>query len=162
MSFEFKVKGLRELEVNLNALPDRIHKRVLRTALKKAGEPIRKDAVRRARVAVGGPTYTERYVPKSSKSGGERGPGHMAEHIISVTRMTKRKGAVVQVGPDQDHWYLAFQEFGTPNAPAEPVLRPALETQAKEAVGILRDELGNGVEREARKLHRLIRASGEL
>ena len=76
----------------------------------------------------------------------------MADHIVVVVRITKKKGAVALVGPDGDHWYASFQEHGTPHVPADPFLRPALDSNIDKIIGIFKKEVGNGIEREAKKL----------
>jgi HK97 gp10 family phage protein len=78
--------------------------------------------------------------------------GHLADNIVVKVSITKKRGAVAKIGPDKAHWYGAFQEFGTPFVPAAPFIRPALDNKGNEAVTILADELGTGIEREAKSI----------
>ena len=133
-----EVNGLRELDINLRILEDRFAKKIARAALKKAGEPIREDVERRVWRAFGGPTYPS--------------IGHAADHIIAKVGITKKAGPNVKIGPDKDHWYTAFQEFGTPFRAADPALRPALDSKRDEAVRILSAELGRRIAIEAAKI----------
>ena len=151
-SGEFAVKGLRELGETLKELPDRVAKKVLRNALKKAAIPIRNEAQRRVLRAAGGPTYPVQ--KPGSRKGGPKGPGHAADNIIAKVSLTKKRGAEAKVGPDAPHWYVAFQEFGTPQAPGDAPLSEALKSQGHRAVDIFAKELGTGIEKEATKLAR--------
>lgn len=154
MALEVRVEGLKELDAKLKELGATVEKRLIRRGLVKAAEPIRAEAARRVRRAEGGPTYTERYVPKTRKQGGARGPGHAADHIIAKVSITRTHGATARIGPDVDHWYIAFQEFGTPKAPAIPALRPAIASKSGEAIEIFKQEVGDGIDREAKRLAR--------
>lgn len=147
-----KVSGLKDLNRALTELPLKLEKKWLRKALKEAGEIPKAEIEQRARRASGGPTYLTELTPKSSKSGGDRGPGHMADHIVMTSRVTEKKGVRVKIGPDKDHWYLSFQEFGTPHSPADPVMRPALDGNKSTIVAIAAAILKGGVAIEATKL----------
>ena len=149
----FEVKGLKELNAALTALPLKLEKKHLRKAMKEAGLIPQEDMEARARRAAGGPTYPVVFTDTTSKGGGERGPGHAADHIVVVSRISEKKGLVqVKIGPDKDHWYLSFQEFGTPNAPADPFMRQALDGNAQTIVAIVAALLTIGVKLEATKL----------
>lgn len=148
----FEVQGLKELNENLSKLAIAVEKKLVRKALKMGGAILKAEVERGARRASGGPTYPTKFTPKGKKSGGERGPGHMADHIVMKVSITKKRGAVVKVGPDKDHWYASLQEFGTPNSPADPFMRPALDSKAQEVIDVVAKELGQGIEKEAAKL----------
>lgn len=137
--FTFKVEGFKELEDALRKLPEEVAGKVLRAALRKAALPM----VEAARQAA----------PRSDSPGPR---GHMADSI-NVRLLKGVEGdhdieTHLAIGPDSNHFYGLFQEFGTVHQPARPFLRPAFDNGAEGALKQFSAELGKGIERAARKL----------
>lgn len=136
--FDIKLEGIDHIESSLRELGLNITKKILRGAMKKAAGPVIEEVKRGAIRAAGGPTYKEL--------------GHFADHIVAITRVTLKKGVIIRIGPDKDHWWWTFTEYGTPHVPARPFMRPALDSKAQQAIQIVGRELMQGVEREAARL----------
>ena len=138
---EFKVEGFAELEQALRRLPQEIAGQVLMSALRKAGKPMQTDAVQTA--------------PRSVNPGKN---GHMAD-IIKL-RILKDANSVADVeaslwlGPDPNHFYGLFPEFGTIHQMAKPFMRPAFDRHKDETIDLLGKELWKGIDRAAKKLAR--------
>lgn len=136
---EFKVSGFLELERALRQLPQEVAGRVLMSALRKAGEPMAADAKQAA--------------PRSSNPGPN---GHMADSI--ALRKLRDATSVADVeaslwlGPDPNHWYGTFSEFGTVHETARPFMRPAFDRHKDEAIDLLGKELWKGIARAAKRL----------
>lgn len=94
--------GAKELQKALDELPKSLSKAALREALKKVSKPI----VDVARLKA----------PKSTGGGAES---------IDVRNNPSLKPVGVSIGPDRDHFYMSFQEFGTSRHTGQPFLRPA-------------------------------------
>jgi len=129
-----KIEGLDKLDRRLKELPDKLRRRVMRSALTKAGEPIREAMSRKARRA---PTPTH---PET---------GHLADNIIVGKPKLTQDGGSVNIGPSKDAFWGLFLEFGTDKMPAVPFARPAFDLEARNALDIIVDELKDGIERFA-------------
>ncbi|HKJ75397.1 MAG TPA: HK97-gp10 family putative phage morphogenesis protein [Alphaproteobacteria bacterium] len=141
-AFSFEVHGLKGLDKALRELPKSTGKSALRTALKKAAEPVAKDARSRA----------------------PRGPtGNLIESIEVKTTLKRsqlvgraKKGDVnVYVGtawPQGAHGHLI--EFGTYKTSPRPFLRPAWDANKRKVVDSIADEIWKGLARAARRLAR--------
>lgn len=136
---ELKVSGFVELELALRQLPQEIAGKVLRAALRKAGEPMAADA----RAAA----------PRSANPGPH---GHMGDSIKLRILRDSNSAADVEaslwLGPDATHFYGSFAEFGTKNQAAHPFMRPAFDRHKEEAIDILGKELWKGIDRAAKRL----------
>lgn len=108
-----RFEGAPELAAALRRLPDAIARTATINAMKDAVEPMVRDMQGRA--------------PKKTGEG--------AASIHSEVSKVEGFGATVAVGPDRDHFYLAFPEWGTARQPARPWMRPSWDAHSK---GILR------------------------
>ena len=127
MNFTFKTEGFDELARALNALPEAVGKKMMREALKRAAQPIA--GMARAIMA--------------------RSPDapHAAENIVIHPG---RSGFSVAIGPSQDGFhYWMFQEFGTRFQSPQPAMRPAFDSQAPAALGIMGRELWQALAADA-------------
>ncbi len=130
---EFKITGAKEMERLLKELGPNVASRVGDKALRAGAKPIVAEA--------------KRLVPV--KTGALR-------KAITVAVQRRRKGPgerVVLIGfkrPESRRAHLT--EFGTVNAPAQPFLRPALDSKAGEALNEVGRVLGKGITDEALKL----------
>lgn len=135
-----KVEGLRELEAALSQLPKATAKATLRRTLKAAAEPTRAAAQAKA----------------------PRETGRLQTSIIVGTKLTrrqrqqaKREGTFfseIHVGTANQA--AVPQEFGTVNHPAQPFMRPAWDVTQDQALEIIKDQLGNEIEKSAARLAR--------
>jgi hypothetical protein len=79
-------------------------------------------------------------------------PAHMADSVRAAWAPAESNSEVaVQAGPDRDHFWFLFWEFGTRYYAAQPALRPSIETTREQVVDGL---AGFFVERMARVLTR--------
>lgn len=125
------VRGFVELDRVLATLPDVVQVSVLGAAVAKGGEIIRAGAEARA----------------------PRRTGELAGGMTMEIEAT-RGGVTAHVGPGKEQFWGLFQEFGTVRQAAQPFLRPAIDEDGPEAVQVLGDALGAGVEREAARLNK--------
>lgn len=99
MATTFQIKGERELDDMLRALPSKVHGQVIVAGLKKASLPMKKRA--------------KQLAPKRKGGTG----GTLRKSITTVTR--SKNPAEVWTAPTKgkgvkyDAWYGRFQEFGT-------------------------------------------------
>lgn len=135
-----KVEGFAALEQALRRLPQEIAGRVLTAALRKAGTPMAEQA--------------RGLAPRSADPGPN---GHMADSIkLRALRVEGLNDLDVNLwlGPDPDHFYGSFHEFGTVHQAARPFMRPAWDQQKDATVDRLGKELWAGIARAARRLAR--------
>lgn len=130
-----KLTGAKDLERKLKALPHKLRRQILGSALVKAAEPVREEMSRRARRAPGGPSHPAE--------------GHLADNIVTARPSITLDGGSVNVGPGRDHFWGIFLEYGTLRMRAYPFARPAWESKGKVSLQILIKEIGKGLERVA-------------
>lgn len=125
-----EIKGLEELIKNLNSLPEKIEKRVLRAAVRQGANVIKKKA--------------QEYVPidkgdlkKSIKVSGEKAkPGVIAFKVQPTDN--KKKGISV--------FYGRFQEFGTSKMAAKPFMRPAYDEAGEDVINKVIDTVKSKID----------------
>ena len=133
---EITITGLDELQLKLDAIPDRLAKAVLRPALEEAGAVIQTAAEQRA------PELT----------------GFTKAHIGFNVKFKDARSAVVSVAPIQADFWAMFSELGTtphtetskdgktwqhPGEPAKPWLVPALHESGTDAIQALADVISD-------------------
>lgn len=118
-----KVHGMPELRMALKAMQAQAKAALLASSL-AASQPIHDEA--------------ERIAPRGFD---RRGIGHLADHIEVDVVKSAASVCIIRIGPDQDHWYGRFPETGTRKMSARPYLRPALDTQQKEALRLFSAEM---------------------
>jgi len=129
-TFRLKFTGGPELARALERPPKAVQGPVLAEALTKAAEPVIEEAERRA---------PQRRSPQFS----------LASHIEAQTTHARDKRMTVVIGPDSDHFYGLFLEFGTRFMPPRPFLRPAWDSKVEESLATLVSELGASIEKAA-------------
>ena len=126
------VLGAKELERVLKQLPDVVAKKVTVNGLKAGG----------------------RVLVKGIKARAPRRTGELAASpVVSSSSKATRGETLAVVGfrkPVSRRVHLT--EFGTENSPAQPFIRPALDEDGPAAIRQIGENMGRGVEREARKL----------
>lgn len=116
---------LAELEKRLNEVADKVAKKALRTAARKAMNPVRKEARDNAPEDSG--LLDENFALMTKAKNGE------------VTAKVGIKGGAKK--NDTTPFYFRFVELGTKYAPARPFMRPALENNAEQILSTVADEL---------------------
>lgn len=134
---QFVVTGLAELDAALHQMSNAVHNKVVRKAVRQAAKPVLKEARRLVPVKTGA-------LRKSLK-------------IKSAKRSRKRTSIGVEVVTGKqfftgDTYYGGMIEFGTKYIKPRSFLRDAAKAKENEAVSVFRQELRDGIEREAAKL----------
>lgn len=120
-----EIKGLEELIKKLTSIPNKLEKKVIRSAVRQGANVIKSKA--------------QEYVPvdkgelkKSIKVSGARSkPGVIAFRIRPVG--SKKKGISV--------FYGRFQEFGTSKMAAQPFMRPAYDEAGDDVINVVIDTI---------------------
>ena len=141
------VRGLRELQAAMHALPKKLDRRILNSALMAGARPMVRDAKAKVPVDTG-----------ALKSGIRAKPVKPTEHTATIhvgigkarqSRAEKAAGA-----KRYTPWYGRLVEFGTSKMSARPFLRPAFERNKSSSVEIIKKQLAKRIEAEAEKLKR--------
>jgi HK97 gp10 family phage protein len=129
IDFEFKVQGLAQLNSELQQLPVRLEKNVLRGMIRAAAKPVVEEARARAPVL------------KDEADGREPGALRRSVRAMStVVRGALVKGGVVAGSAKKtlktkaDAFYARFIEYGTAKMAAIPFLRPAAHGKSAAAI----------------------------
>ncbi len=137
--FELTIVGADELVRNLRQLPQDVAGKVLRKALKNAG----------AQVAERASTLA----PRSAAPGPS---GHMADSIGVRSLKVEEGDADLEVnlaiGPDKDHFWGLFSEFGTKHERATPFLRPAWDGLREQVLTDFAANMTIEIERAVKRL----------
>lgn len=175
MSISVSVAGFRELEAALAELPKATARNVLRRTLIKAGQPIADEASRLAPVDTGklaGRIVVSAKI-KNKVGNAEYSAALRAElgkqAAVSALRQARRdaKGqgsfAEMFVGPARGVLrYAHLVEFGTVKMPPQSFMRPAWDAKKRDALDIIRRELGTEIIMAARRLGRSKKRSAEI
>jgi len=130
---EETIEGMNDLLKSMEALPLVLQKTLIVRSLRKGGEPIREEAARNA--------------PDDPET-----PGSRIEVSVKVqVREQTADGAVAVIGPSSGGFVGIFSETGTAHQTAQPWLSPAFDSRKEEALSIIGDELGDGIESEFAK-----------
>lgn len=166
---EFSIDGLEELRAKLQEVRAETQYKGGRAALRKAAQVVR-DAARAGAARVNDAATPE----EISKNIVERWNGRRFKRTgdlafrIGVlggarqyadTGENRRKGRVGEsyaVGGDKgnpggDTYYWRFLEFGTEKTPAQPFMRPALESSGGEVADIFVREYGKAIDRAIKR-----------
>ena len=134
MKIGARLDGGAELQKRLLTLPSAVTAQHQRTALMAGAEVIRAEAAALA----------------------PRGPGaeHIADHIVidpltdaELDRADEFVGdnAAVLVGPERKFFYGYFLEYGTSKMPAQPFMRPAVDSKARPALSVALSRLWESI-----------------
>jgi len=128
------VTGHKELERLLKLLPDRMAKRVVVNGLKAGGRVLVKGMKQRA------PRRTGQLAASPTVSSAAKSTKGQAHAVVGFRKPTSRR--------------VHLTEFGTEHSVAQPFIRPTLDQDGEAAIGKIGENMGVGLEREARKLAR--------
>jgi len=127
----FNQAELAALEKRLTEVADKVAKKALRTAARRAMAQVRKEARDKA--------------PEDT--------GLLDENFALMTRV-KGSEVTAKVGirggarkNNKTPYYFRFVELGTKYAPAKPFLRPALENNAEKIIETVADELRKALDK---------------
>jgi HK97 gp10 family phage protein len=137
LSVTVTIKGLKELDAALRALPDAMQAGPVRAGL-KAGAAVLQDGM------------------------GQRAPRDrdvegvtLADEIVVAAKVSnKRDTAIAQIGPSIRAFYARFLEFGTEKMRARPFIRKTLELDGQIAIAALAVHAKAGIERAVKRLAR--------
>ena len=126
------VLGHRELESLLRKLPEKVAKRVTVNGLKAGG----------------------RVLVKGMKARAPRRTGQLADSptVSSAAKVTQGRSQASVAFKKPVSRRVHLTEFGTEHSRARPFIRPTLEQDGREAIKAIGENIGKGVEREARKM----------
>jgi HK97 gp10 family phage protein len=167
--------GFRELDKALAELPKATARNVLRRTLVKAGQPIADEASRLAPVDSG---KLAGRIAVSARLKNRTGSAEFAaamraglgrDAAVSALRQARRDAAgqgsfaEMYVGPARGVLaYAHLVEFGTVKMSPKPFMRPAWDGKKREALDIIRRELGNEIVMAARRVGRSKKKSVEI
>lgn len=128
------IEGLQSLLDSMEGLELSKQKNLIARALRKGAQPIIQAAKRRA--------------PNDPATPGNR----IADNITVAVREQTASGAVAEIGPTRKGFMGHFAENGTRRGqPARPWLAPAFDETHDDALELLADELGEGIDQEFSK-----------
>lgn len=145
MKISATVKGIKQAEISLQALADKIERGAIRQALNKAATPI----LREARHLV--PTDSKAL----KKSLGKRVVTNVRRGTVQV-KIGPRKGKAIEHRGRRRNpiRYAHLVEFGSSRNRARPYLRPAHDAKSAEAKQIYKDNIKEAIEKNARRLNK--------
>lgn len=134
---DIKVTGLRQLERNLKQLPIKIAGNVLRQTVNAAATPMLKAAREKA--------------PDDPRTKDDLKRGLTKGSRLDRNKFQASAGVRIKSkSPARFYWHL--QEFGASHHAAQPFLRPAFDEKARESIRVFKKQMGQRIEKEARKL----------
>ena len=153
-----RLDGVDELIRALKSAPDKIRRRAVRQALRKAGAVIRSDAKARApvlmvRTPFRAPGTVKRRISvrpsKFARQAGDEGVFVGVKPLRGNTD-TRRYGKAGAKNPN-DPFYWRFLEFGTQKMRARPFLGPAAKSKGQDAIRLFLRESLPAIEKLNRK-----------
>lgn len=150
---EFRLEGLDEVVRKLRILPERFAKRGMRRALRKGANIVR-DAARNNAKRIDDPETREKIWKNITvQSGGSRRERQAGGPMM---RVGVRGGARPHSeetglsGGNTTHWRMI--EFGTSRMPAQPFMRPAMESNVMRATDAILAAASQELDKEVGKL----------
>jgi HK97 gp10 family phage protein len=151
IDFSIDVKGLRELDVQLRALPEKVAGQALAASVSAGARAIRDEAIQRAPVRTGAmkaQIFTKRVrtgsqFEKLSIVGVRGGKAKYANN--KANRRAGRAGKEYENAGATYYW--RFVEFGTRKMAAHPFLRPAFDAKQQEAITVITERLDNLIQK---------------
>jgi HK97 gp10 family phage protein len=129
-----RIKDAREIERVLKQLPDKLSEQAFVNALRAGARIIVRDAQHRVPV-FSGALRDAITVRKATKKMQRRGAGNV---VIGFKKPESRRAHLT--------------EFGTSSQPAQPFMRPAIDSKGAAAIDAIGEKLGREVESKAEKL----------
>jgi HK97 gp10 family phage protein len=144
-----KVEGLKDLEAALLGLGKSTGKSVLRRVLMAGGKPIQEVAEAKAPVRTDPDSVVTYNGGKVRRAGTAKALVQIGTRLTrSQARLAKKAGkSTVEVHVGTRDPISRLQEHGTEDMPAHPFMRPAWDANKGEALEIIKDRLGDEIER---------------
>jgi HK97 gp10 family phage protein len=150
------VKGLAELQKFLDALPKKVEKNIMRSALRagamvimeqaKANVPVKTGALRDSlRVSTG---YKNGKVTATVKAGGKTKRGGDAFYAHMVEFGTSAHNIAAKAGGWLSFMNVFAKEVAHPGARAKPFLRPAMDARAQDALVAVGEQIKKRLTKE--------------
>lgn len=136
--FDISLLGDVELERKLQALPEKLERKVIRQAIRKGGQPILRDARANANKLTGAMARSIKLRAMKRKK------GRIGVRIQTGTRLE------LGIRADDPYYYPAIVEFGDGDT-RRPYrfMRGALDRNQHRSLTVMRDEIARGIAREA-------------
>lgn len=125
-----EIKGLEQLIKNLNSLPEKLEKKVVRKAVRKGANIVRD----KARELVDKDTHN---LEKSIVTSNAKVEGKIACKVSLKQRKTKKA---------KDPYYGYFKELGTSKMAASPFMRPAVDESEGEVLNVVVNEIKSNLD----------------
>lgn len=175
MRMSVEVSGLAALDRALAELPKATARNVLKRTLTKAAQPIAEEAQRLAPVDAGNlrdsiavSSRTKNKVGGAEYAAAMRaglGKAAAGAALRQARREARGQGSFAEmfVGPAKGALrYAHLVEFGTVKMAPQPYMRPAWDAKKREALDIIRQELGNEIIAAARRIGRSKRQTADI
>ena len=140
MAASFKFSGGAELTRALEALDEKVKKKLLRQSVVAGAQVIKKRAKRIAKTK--GIEDTGATIRNIAGKVEKQRSDTYAQINIGVRHGKPKKGAKNQ----DDPWYWWQHEFGNSKMAARPFIRPAFEESKEEAIEVMTAKLRKGIE----------------
>lgn len=122
-----EIRGIREIIDKLNALPDKLRNKAVRSAVRKGANIIRDAA--RSKVPIKTGNLRKSIITSNSRTKNK-------DIVASKVRLAQRKSKKAS-----SPFYGYFIEFGTSKMVAKPFLRPALDEKESEVLSTTMNEI---------------------
>ena len=146
MSEGIEIEGLDKLIKKLDALPDKVVKKVARPAITKAGRIVRKQM--KANAPVGCGVLKRSFTAKTKTYQSGNVVSVVGANTKTVGTVTLESGRTIKEVPAN---YLHLVEFGTSHSAPNPFMRRAYEQTKNEVTKKIQDEMSAGIEKQAEK-----------
>ena len=139
-----RIEGFKELSDKLKLMPDKVRRKALRQATRKAANVVLKEAVARV------PT-SDRSTPRKDYKGNLIYAGHAKRSIKAVVKLARNKRtAYARIGVKPSAYYaLQFVELGN-GQKAQELMVPSFRAKVDEVLRIFYDNLKAAVEGAAK------------
>jgi HK97 gp10 family phage protein len=167
--FSAEFSGGEEIRQQLQQLSDKVSKRGMANALRKAAQLVKEAAVNKVILHDQASTPTkihQNIAVRATSAKRLRGLGGNTESSVGISigvlggamsyagnKSNQQKGLAGMMyptlgssdNPGGDTWYWRFLELGTKHAPAKPFLRPAFDNQSSQLLDTIVAELNNEI-----------------
>jgi HK97 gp10 family phage protein len=160
MQVAIKVRGFKELDDALRALPERVQRNVMAGAVRAGAKIVTQAMIADAPVARKPHYYYPRTVAGKRSRRGSRSdriliqPGLIKRSIRAWRSRSQVATVVYQIGPrkrgggNEDPWYANFLEWGTSRVPATGFIRGASDRTASAQISAMREYLTERIPKE--------------
>lgn len=145
---QLTVKGLPELEEKLQKQAPAVIRKVLRSAVERAGEVIRAEVESNVTHRLTGFLESHIVMKVTTSQGGSRATAIIGAQADVGYASISTEGSRISLSTKAAHFpavYDIFLEFGSKHQPATPFMGPAFEASAGEALDVLAEALWNGL-----------------